>query len=134
VGTRGSGDVQTDLLDRSYDKVNMLVMDNVMWDVILGREFLKEHQSVSFEFGGPKCPLNLNSLNVLKGVTPVRLFEHLTPGCRPVASKSQNYSLSDRAFIATQTAQMLHDDIIEPSTSPWRAQVVVVNNSNHNKL
>ena len=99
----------------------------------MGREFLKEHQSVSFEFDGPKCPLNLDSLDVLKGVTPVRLFEHLTPDCRPVASKSRNYSPSDRAFIATQTAQMLRDAIIEPSTSPWRAQVVVVNNSNHKK-
>jgi len=46
----------------------MLVMDNLMWDVIVGREFLKEHQSVSFEFGGPKRPLNLNSLDVLKVV------------------------------------------------------------------
>jgi len=117
----------------SYDKVNMLVMDNLMWDVILGREFLKEHESVSFAFGGPKCPLNLNSLDVLQGVTPVRHCEHLTPDCRPVASKSRNYSPSDRAFIATQTAQMLRDGIIEPSTSPWRAQVVVVNNSNHKK-
>ena len=133
VRTRSSCNVQIDLLNRSYDKVNILVMDSLMWDVILGREFLKEHQSVSFEFDGPKCPLNLDSLDVLKGVTPVRLFEHLTPDCRPVASKSRNYSPSDRAFIATQTAQMLRDAIIEPSTSPWRAQVVVVNNSNHKK-
>jgi len=64
---------------------------------------------------------------------PVRLFEHIAPDCRPVASKSRNYSPSDRAFIATQTAQMLRDGIIKPSTSPWRAQVVVVNNSNHRK-
>ena len=41
VKTRGSCNVQIDLLDRSYDKVNMLVMDNLMWDVILGREFLR---------------------------------------------------------------------------------------------
>ena len=133
VRTRGSCNVQIDLLDRSYDKVNMLVMDNLMWDVVLGREFLKEHQSVGFDFGGPKCPLNLKSLDILKGVTPVRLFEHWTPDCRPVTCKSRNYSPSDRAFIATQTAQMLRDAIIEPSTSPWRAQFVVVNNSNHKK-
>jgi len=108
-------------------------MDNLMWDVILGREFLIEHKSVIFDFGGPKCPLNLNSLDVLKGIAPVRLFEHLTPDCKPVASKSRNFSPSDRAFIATQTAQLVRDGIIEPSTSLWRAQVVVVNNSNHKK-
>ena len=33
VRTRGTCNVQIDLLDRSYDKVNMLVMDNLMWDV-----------------------------------------------------------------------------------------------------
>ena len=76
---------------------------NLMWDVILGREFLREHKSVTFEFGGPKCPLNLNALDVLKGVTPVRLlFEDLTPDCKPVVCKSRNYSPSDRAFIVTQ--------------------------------
>jgi len=68
---------------------------------------------LSSSLAGPKCPLNLNSLDVLKGFTPVRLFEHLTPDCKPVASKSRNYSPSDRAFIATQTAQMLCDGIIE---------------------
>ena len=60
VKTRGSCNVQTDLLDRSYDKVNMLVMDNLMWDVILGREFLRTKKcylrvwwsQVSFEFFG----------------------------------------------------------------------------------
>jgi len=41
-----------------------------------------------------------------------RLFEHLTPDCRPVAPMSRNYSPSDRAFIATQTGQMLRDGII----------------------
>jgi len=95
VRTRGSCNVQKNLLDRSYDEGNMLVMDNLMWDVIMGREFLKEHQSFILDVGGPKCPLNLNYLNVLKGVTTVRLFEHLTPDCRPVASKSRNYSPSD---------------------------------------
>jgi len=96
-------------------------------------ESFLENISVTFEFGGAKCPLNLNSLDVLKGVTPVRLFENLTSDCKPVACKSRNYSPSDRAFVATQTAQMLRDDTIEPSTSPWKAQVVVVNNSNHKK-
>jgi len=56
VRTRGSCNVQIDLRDRSYDKVNILVMDNLMWDVILGREFLKEHQSVIFELAVPSVP------------------------------------------------------------------------------
>jgi len=103
-----------------------------VWDWV--ENFLKNIKALVSSLAVPtKCPLNFNALDVLKGVTPVRLFEHLTPDCRPVASKSRNYSPSDREFIDTQTAQMLRDGIIEPSTSPWKAQVVVVNNSNHKK-
>ena len=107
-------------------------MDGLLWDVILGREFLKQHRSVNFNFGGPECPLHLGVLEPLKA-NPVRLFEHLTPECQPIAAKSRHYSRADQAFIRTQVCQLLSDDIIEPSSSPWRAQLVIVKNEKHRK-
>jgi len=59
---------------------------------------------------------------------PVRLFEHLTPDCQPIAAKSRHYSTVDQEFIQNQVCQLLRDDIIELSSSQWRVQFVIVKN------
>ena len=63
----------------------------------------------------------------------MRLFEHLSPDCRPVAMKRRNYSTADQDFISNEIKKLLADDVIEPSTSPWRAQVMVTKNDNNHK-
>ena len=100
--------------------------------MILGREFLKQHKSVNFNFGGPECPLHLGVFEPLRA-KPVRLFDHLTPECQPITAKSRHYSRADQAFIRTQVSQLLSNDIIEPSSSPWRTQLVIVKNEKHRK-
>ncbi len=47
-------------------------------------------------------------------------FVNLRPDCKPIASKSRRFSKED------QVNRLLSEGIIEPSNSPWRAQVVVV--------
>ena len=91
VETQGSCSMLVELFDRSYENVAFSIMDGLLWDVILGREFLKQHRSVYFNFGGPECPLHLGVLESLKA-NPVRLFEHLTPECQPIAAQSRHYS------------------------------------------
>ena len=87
-----------------------------------------QHESVNFHFGGEKSPLYLGSLQSLKTIEPVKLFQHMSPEIKPIATKSRRYSHADRLFIDSEVAGLLADDIIEESTSPWRAQVVVVKN------
>lgn len=53
------------------------------------------------------------------------LFANLLPGCKPIASKSRRFSKEDQEFIHQETNRLLSEGIIEPSTSPWRAQVVI---------
>ena len=133
VKTQGVCSTSVDLQGGEYSDVNFSIMDGVLWDVILGRDFLCKHKSVSFMFDGPHPPLNLGTLKPLKDVEPARLFEHLSPNCKPVTSKRRSYSKADRSFISNQVQQLLDDDIIEPSLSPWRAQVVVVKGEHHKK-
>ena len=133
VKTQGVCSTSVDLQGREYSDVNFSIMDGLLWDVILGRDFLCKHKSVSFMFDGPQPPLNLGALKPLKGVEPARLFEHLTPSCKLVTSKRRNYSKADRSFISNQVQQLVDDDIIEPSLSPWRAQVVLVKGEHHKK-
>ena len=53
-------------------------------------------------------------------------FSHLSENCRPIADKPRKYSQADLHFIHDETQRLLSDDLIEPSNSPWRAQVLVV--------
>ena len=133
VETQGFCSATVELCGRKYSDVNFSVMNDLLWDVILGREFLGQHESVSFMFGGAQSPLELGTLKPIKGIEPVKLFEHFDYDCKPVAVKRRNYSRADQSFITDQITQLLDDDIIESSTSPWRAQVVVVKNDNRKK-
>jgi len=56
----------------------------------------------------------------------------MTPDCHPIAAKSRNYSKADQEFIETRISQLLADDI-EPSVSPWRAQLVIAQSENRKK-
>ena len=64
---------------------------------------------------------------------PVSLFRYLDNNCRPIAAKSRRYSFEDKAFIDSEVTRLLKEQIIEPSDSPWRAQVVVTKNPNQKK-
>jgi len=54
-----------------------------------------------------------------------RLFEFLSPDTKPAASKSRRYNQEDQAFIEAEVDRLLAADVIEPSRSSWRAQVLV---------
>ncbi|XP_062897544.1 uncharacterized protein LOC134342847 [Mobula hypostoma] len=67
-------------------------------------------------------------------IPPPPLFANLTPDCKPVATKSRRYSAGDRAFTKSEVQRLLREGVIEASTSPWRAQVVVVQNGEKNRM
>ena len=131
--TIGSCTTQVELLGRSYAGIEFLVMNNLLWDVILGREFLSQHKCITFNFGGPELPLQMGTLQEVQKINQVRLFEHMTPDCKPIAAKSRKYSNADRKFIDDQVTQLLKDGIIDASKSPWRAQLVIAKSENHKK-
>lgn len=108
-----------------YSKAKVLVLDELCADVVLGHDIFKEYSSIEISFGGQKPPLKVCSLSSVK-VAPVRLFENLTEDCKPIAVKSRRYSEEDSKFINEEVKRLLSEGVIEPSSSPWRAQVLVV--------
>ena len=62
-----------------------------------------------------------------------RLFEHLASDCKPIITKLRKHSLANEKFMAGTIKNDLKKEIIEPSSSPWRAQVLVVTGDNHRK-
>ena len=101
------------------------MLDNLATGVIIGEKIFKEHESITFTFEGHRPPLTLNALKKMSVPFP-KPFSHLSKNCRPVADKPKKYSQADLHFICDGTQRLLSDDLIEPSNSPWRAQVLVV--------
>lgn len=129
--TEGCCEVDIYVQGRSYKDVRMSVLPNLCSDVILGHEFLKLHDSIQLAFGGAEKELRVCGMTTLK-VTP-SLFVNLSPDCKPTATKSRRYSVAEQRFIDSEIGRMLSEGIIETSTSPWRAQLVVVANERHGK-
>ena len=126
---------------RPYKILHMKVMKNLCVDVILGNEFQLMHESIRFKLDGPLPALEIGyhqDDNAKCGLTklnvePPDLFANIDPNYKPIAAKSRRYSKPDRDFIRCEVEQLLKDDIIEPSNSPWRSQVVVTKDENHRK-
>ncbi|XP_066963203.1 uncharacterized protein [Macrobrachium rosenbergii] len=129
----GSCNVDIVVNGREYSSVKFLVLPGLCADVILGIPFLNKHSSVTVSYGGTRPKLELSALATLS-ITPPRVFRNLSPDCHPIAVKSRRYSASDAEFIGTEIDRLLEEGVIEHSTSPWRAQVVVVHNRNKRRM
>ena len=117
-------DVQLKVRDRTYEKVKLFVLPNLCANLILGLDFLSRHQSVTLNYGGNEPPLSICGFSTLKTL-PKSLFPNLPPNCKPIADTRRRYSLEDQQFIAQEVNRLLKEDIIEPSRSAWRAQIVI---------
>ena len=120
------------LPEHSYADVKLTVLPDLCADVIMGHDVLNQHESVEIPFGGSRPSLTVCGLATMAVPLPT-LFGNLTPDCRPVAVKSRRYTTADTKFIESEVQRMQAEGIIEPSRSPWRAQVLVTANENHKK-
>ena len=117
---------------QEYKGIKLYILPKLCFDVIIGHDFLKLHEKVVFELGGPRKPLHICGLAGMK-VEPHSLFSSLSPNCKPIAIRSRNYSKTDREFISSEVNRLLKEGVIEPSRSPWRAQVLVANRSSNKR-
>ena len=128
--TKGTVRISISLLDREYE-LEFDVMERRCADVILGQSFLSKHSEVSFVMEGSDASLKIKQEHVLSvaaaNVKPPRLFKFLSSDCKPIACRPRQYSKEELKYIDEEIERLLKADIIEPSRSPWRAQVLVVN-------
>ena len=113
-----------------YRNVCLSVLKDLCSDIILGHDFQKQHKNLIFEFGGPKPDLVVSNNSTCAvsaaSIGEPSLFANVSPKCKPIATKPRRFSLDDRRFIQSEVNRLMSDGVIELSTSPWRAQVVVV--------
>ena len=107
-----------------YESLCLHILDSLCNKVILGRDFLGLHDSVTLKFDGLRKPLDICSFEPMK-IYPTRLFNKISEEIKPIAAPSRKYSPSDNNFIQSEIKRMFEDGIIEDSNSSWRAQVLV---------
>ena len=64
---------------------------------------------------------------------PAEPFAILTENRLPVVSKSRCYSKDDMEFIDKEVKRLLDEGIVEPSNSPWWAQIVLTKDENRKR-
>ena len=114
------------LQQRTYSNVKLSILKDLCTDVILGTDFQALHDSVIISYGGKELAITFCALTSVV-TEPPTLFPNLTKDCKPIATKSRKHSNLDKQFITKEIQFLLKNGIIEPSSSPWWAQVLVVN-------
>ena len=121
--------------------IRLQVLDNLCCDIIVGHDILNKHDKLVINFGGQNSSFvvdNISHSGFACALTPVifnppPLFEHLARDVHPIACKSRRFSPDDQQFIDNEVGHLLSEGIIEASTSPWRAQVLVTSNERHKR-
>ena len=136
VKIHGFVNVNASVLGNDYHR-KLEVIDKLCADIILGQDFLKLHESVTIEMGSSQPSISICneqerkatcSVSVTK-ISPPRLFQFLDcNSCAPIATKSRKFKEEDKKFIKEEISKLLTEGIIEPSESPWRAQVQLAKN------
>lgn len=127
------------LANHKYKSIKLLILNNLCCNVLIGHDLLALHESLIIKFNGNRSPLRINSIDCVSSTNsschsaPFSLFENLSKDCRPIITKSRQVNSSDAAFIRDEISSLLKDGIIVPSSSPWRAQVLVTKESNKKK-
>ena len=113
----------------AYSSVRLGILKDLCSDIILGHDFQKMHKRVTIEFGGTRPELVIPCKNPTVPISSAAsieeplLFGNLLPGFKPIASKSRRFNKEDQEFIDQEITRLLSEGIIEPSITPWRAQV-----------
>ena len=53
-------------------------------DMVLGQDFMQQHEGINIRFGGDKPILDLGAYKPLKTILPPSLFEYLTADCHTI--------------------------------------------------
>ena len=110
-----------------YKNVCLMLMPSAVYDIILGEPFFKRHTSVTFSSNGNSPSFQIGLLSSIEAINPVSPFANLDTNITPIAVKSRRYSEWDLEFVRGEVGKLLANNIISPSSSPWRAQVLVAN-------
>ena len=141
ISTLGAVFVDLELVGHAYYDAKLQVMQSLCTDVIIGHDIINQREKLVVKFGGHLSPMCIDNISEsgfactlgTVQIEPPPLFHNLSRDVKPVACKSRRYTLSEIEFINKETSELLKNGVIEPSNSPWRAQVLVTTNDRHKR-
>ena len=123
--TRGYTNVNICVGNTNHD-IQLTVTDSLVAEVIIGMDFLAQHESVELQTGGRLPKISCANLPAANIVPPNIFSSGLTNDVRPITTKPRYTNPANKEFIRVEVKRLLEEGIIQKSTSPWRAQVFVV--------
>ena len=108
---------------------------------IMGTNVFSKFKSVTINYGGSNPKITIACQKVATdslhfGFIDVEPFAIivLEPNATPIRCPSRIRSREDNEFIRKEVTKLLTQGIIEPSSSPWRSQVVVAKNKDKKRM
>ena len=97
------------LQNRCYSDVPLRVVYNLCCDLLLGQDFILQHEVVKFLFRGTGTALEIKGhpkhcAVARVGTNPPSFFPNLAANCKPITVKSRQYSKEDRTFIESEVS------------------------------
>ena len=130
----GKTTVNLSVKGQNYADIVLCVVPGLCADVVLGQDFIRLHDELIIKLGGPRKTLLIDKDRICSvsacDARIDRLFKTLKTECKPIATKSRKFNQDDKLFIKEEVRSLLKKGIIEPSRSPWRAQVLIARDSN----
>ena len=97
----------------TYPKVKLSVLKDLCSYIILGHDFQKRHKRVTIELHGPQSDLIISNSPscalAAASVDELSLFANVNPDSKPIATKSQRFSFSDKTFIAEEIRRLMSE-------------------------
>ena len=120
---------------RGYSNITFGVVPKLCADIVLGQNFLNQYEDVVLKLVGVHEHLVVEA-NSYSGVSASsvdapRLFHSLDAHCKLIATEPRKFNQEDKHFIRKEVSKLLTDKVIEPSYSPWRAQVLIARDGQH---
>ena len=139
--TEGNVSVKLELEDFTYEQFPVQVLKNLCCDFLMGIDLFSQHKNLVIDYKGAKGDLKMAPVSNLQvqcnlsqaNIDPPRLFSNLSADCHPVKCPSRVYSAPDKEFISSEVARLKKEGLVEPSDSPWRAQVLITTNPTSGK-
>lgn len=120
--------------NRSPSEPSSPTPGNILSDIAIGTQLKSEEQEAVKRIVRRHSGLFATSPDDIGLYEGIEHDINLLPDAKPYGRQPYRYTASDRQFLEAQTASLLQNDIIRPSSGPWGFPAIVVTQKDKKRL